>query len=123
MTVLLTAIAGGLGGTLRFWVDTVVSRSVQSNLPWGTFAVNTSACLALGLLTGIADATVGHDSIHTLVGVGLLGGYSTFSTASVEVMRLIRQRLFGASLIHAVGMLALSLAAAAIGVATGHHLA
>lgn len=124
MTVLLlTALAGGLGGALRFWVDTAVSRAARSVFPWGTLVVNTSACLALGVITGSEYAGAGGGDLRTVLGVGLLGGYSTFSTASVEAVRLMRQRRFGLSLAHALGMLALSLAAATLGIAAGQRLA
>lgn len=124
MTLFLTALAGGVGGALRFWVDTAVSRAVRSAFPWGTLVVNISACLVLGLITGLAYyGGAGAEDVRTVLGVGLLGGYSTFSTASVEAVRLIRQRRYGASLAHAVGMLALSVAAATLGIAVGEVLA
>jgi len=123
MTLFLTALAGGVGGVLRFWVDTAVSRAARSVFPWGTIVVNTSACLILGLLTGLAYGGAGAEDLRTVVGVGMMGGYSTFSTASVEAVRLMRQRRHTASLAHAVGMLTLSLAAATLGIAVGEVLA
>ena len=59
-------------------------------VPVGTIVVNTTACLLLGILTGWAqaEATAGAASLARVLGTGLLGGYSTFSTASVEGARL-----------------------------------
>jgi len=124
MTLLLiTALAGGLGGALRFWVDTAVSRASRSAFPWGTLVINTSACLGLGVITGFEYAGAGAEDLRTVLGVGLMGGYSTFSTASVEAVRLMRQRRCGLSLAHALGMLVLSLAASTLGIVAGQQLA
>ena len=59
MILLLTALAGGIGGALRFLVDTGVSRINRTTLPLGTVVVNATACFALGLLTGLASPSLG----------------------------------------------------------------
>lgn len=123
MILLLTALAGGAGGALRFLVDTGVSRINRTRLPLGTIVVNATACLALGLITGYGIGHLGSDALVSILGVGLLGGYSTFSTASVEGARLIRDGSWSAAVIHSGGMLALSLAASVLGLAIGQQLA
>lgn len=122
MILVLTALAGGVGGALRFLVDTGVSRLNHTRMPLGTIVVNTTACLALGLLTGFGLAHLGHDALVTVLGTGLLGGYSTFSTASVEGVRLLREGRRLAAVVHAGGMLTLSLTASLLGLALGAHL-
>ncbi|MFT3874889.1 MAG: CrcB family protein [Propioniciclava sp.] len=122
MILFLTALAGGVGGALRFLVDTTVSRINQTRLPLGTIVVNATACLALGMLTGYGLGHLGADHLITVLGIGLLGGYSTFSTASVEGARLIREGRWSAALVHSGGMLALSLAASVLGLALGGTL-
>ncbi|MBK8462810.1 MAG: CrcB family protein [Nigerium sp.] len=119
MILLLTALAGGIGGALRFLVDTGVSRINRTTLPLGTVVVNATACFALGLLTGYGLTQLGHEHLVAVLGVGLLGGYSTFSTASVEGARLIRDGRWPAALVHGGGMLAVSLAASVLGLAIG----
>lgn len=119
MLLLLTALAGGIGGASRFLVDTMVTRHNRTSLPLGTVVVNTSACLLLGLVTGYALAHAGADDLRTIAGVGFLGGYSTFSTASVEGYRLLRQDRPLAALLQAGGMLAVCLAAAWLGLLLG----
>ncbi len=122
MTLLLTALAGGLGGALRFLVDTGVGRLNRTSLPLGTIVVNATACLALGLLTGWA-LRVDADGILAVLGVGLLGGYSTFSTASVEGFRLLRAGRWSAAVVHSGGMLLISVATATVGLLAGSSLA
>lgn len=120
--LLLTALAGGVGGAARFLVDTAVARANRTRMPLGTFVVNGTACLMLGLVTGYVLAHPGTDDLRAILGTGLLGGYSTFSTASVEGVRLLRQRRPLATVVHAGGMLVLSIAASVLGLILGGSL-
>ncbi len=117
MTTTLLVLAGGLGAATRFLADTLIARHNRLSLPAGTFLVNLSACFLLGLLTGWALAHPGHDGVHAVLGVGFLGGYSTFSTASVEGARLALAGRGVAALAHPVLMLLACLAAAVAGIA------
>ncbi len=114
MILLLVALAGGLGAVARFALDSFITARWPAPLPVGTVVINVSGSLLLGLLTGWALNTNGAE-VLAVVGVGFLGGYTTFSTASVEAARLLRSgRSLGAAL-HAVAMVVLALAAALIG--------
>jgi CrcB protein len=117
--LLLTALAGGFGGVARFLVDTAVASRSKLSIPLGTIVVNATACLLLGLLTCYALAHDGAASYRAVLGVGLLGGYSTFSTASVEGARLLRQGRSLAAVVHGGGMLLVSIAASTIGLVIG----
>jgi CrcB protein len=75
---------GGVGALLRFRLDDVVQRRVASDLPLGTLAVNLGGTFVLGLLNGLS---VAGDSL-LLVGTGLLGSLTTFSTLMLETERL-----------------------------------
>ena len=113
MTVLLLALAGGLGAVARFEVDSFVARrSRRLPVPAGTFVVNVTACFLLGLVAG--GLTSGSE-VGEVLGVGFLGGYSTFSTASVEAARLLRAGRARAAVLHAAAMLAASLTTAYLG--------
>lgn len=111
MTPLLMALAGGLGAGSRYGLDAWVRPRVSSRLPWSTLLINVSGSLALGLLVG-----AGTDSTWlTIAGTGFLGGYTTFSTASVETVHLALDGRHTAAAVNALAMLALSVAAAAVG--------
>jgi CrcB protein len=87
VTVLVVAgvgLLGGAGAVARFLLDGAVASRVASAFPFGTLAVNLSGALALGVLHG---AGVGGDAMR-LVGTGLLGAYTTFSTWALEAHRL-----------------------------------
>jgi CrcB protein len=116
MTAVLVALAGGLGAALRFVVDGLVARLNRFRLPLGTTVVNVSGSFLLGLLTGWALTHSGHRELTLILGTGLLGGYTTFSTASVEAVRLAGLSRSGLLAVgHAAGMLVLSLASAGLG--------
>jgi CrcB protein len=115
---LLTALAGGLGAVLRWGVDVRLSPPSEARLPHATLVVNVVGSLVLGLLVG---ASVGHD-VLTVLGTGLMGGYTTFSSASVEVARRALEGRRSDALLTAVVMLALSVVAATVGVTIGTRL-
>ncbi len=117
MTPLLIALAGGLGAAARFVADGVVARHNPFPFPLGTVVINATGSLLLGLLTGAVIAhSGGPNAVQLILGTGFLGGYTTFSTASVEAVRLAAStRALTLSFAHAAGMLLLGLGAAALG--------
>lgn len=119
LLLLCVALAGGVGAAMRYAADLLVHRRASRRLPIGTSLVNLTGSLVLGLVTGLAQA--GHLGGETvaIVGTGLLGGYTTFSTASVETVRLAQQRRPIAALGNAFGNLAACVLAAAAGIAIG----
>lgn len=110
---LAAALAGGLGAVLRYLVDLGVARFAGRRFPWGILLVNLSGSFALGVVTtALPDAVF-------LVGAGLLGGFTTFSTAMLDTVALWRDGERPASVFNAVGMLLLGLVAAGAGLAVG----
>ena len=99
---------GGLGAIGRFLLDGAVAARVGDRFPWGTLAVNLTGALALGLLVG---AELGGDALR-LVGTGLLGAYTTFSTWMFESQRLAEDGEFGRGLANLLVSLFLGLAVA-----------
>jgi CrcB protein len=77
--------------------------------------INLTGSLLLGALTGLTVQQVVPESVQLVVGSGLLGGYTTFSTASYETVRLLEERRFGAALANGIGQLVVATAAAAGG--------
>ncbi|MCW2840705.1 MAG: chromosome condensation protein CrcB [Aeromicrobium sp.] len=115
MTVLLMAIAGGLGAGSRHWLDAWLRPRVSDRLPWPTLLINVTGSFMLGLLVGL-----GTDSTWlTITGTGFLGGYTTFSTASVETVQLALAGRHTAAAVNALTMLVVSVAAAACGYLLG----
>ena len=111
MTILLMALAGGLGAGSRYELDRFMRPRVSDRLPWSILLINITGSFALGLLVG-----VGTDSTWlTIAGTGFLGGYTTFSTASVETVALAQDRRYVAAAVNAVAMLVLGVAAASAG--------
>ncbi|SFN42751.1 fluoride efflux transporter FluC [Mycetocola miduiensis] len=115
---LAVALAGGVGAAARFMLDGVM-QSRATSYPLGTLVINISGSFLLGLATGLALSAALPPEAVTIVGSGFLGGYTTFSTASVESVRLIAARRYGAAFVGSVGMLVLSVAASAGGLVLG----
>ncbi|MET0829191.1 MAG: CrcB family protein [Microbacterium sp.] len=113
------ALAGGIGAGLRYLVDVLVVGGRPARFPLGILVVNVTGSFALGVLTGLGAALVGTD-LAWVIGVGLLGGYTTFSTVSLESVLLMRSGEARRGWMNAVGTLVLGVAAAAAGLAIGH---
>lgn len=88
MNWLLVVIGAMAGAPLRYLTDRAVQSRHDSVLPWGTFAVNVSGCLVLGLLTGAVSAGSAGPHLQLLLGTGLCGALTTYSTFSYETLRL-----------------------------------
>jgi fluoride exporter len=117
--VVMLALAGGLGAGARFVLDGAIRARGRTTLPVGTMLINVSGSLVLGLLAGLVLANRLPAEVQTVAGTGFLGGYTTFSTASVETVRLIQSGRPGTGLLNALGTMVLALAAAAGGLAVG----
>lgn len=107
---MLAALAGGLGASLRFVADGLVRSLLGDRLPWGTLLINIVGSAALG---GLMGAGVG-DQTAQVVGTGLIGGFTTFSTASYESAALALEKRWASALAYAAGTLVLSVGAAAL---------
>ncbi len=108
----IVALCGGLGAVLRYVLDSFISSRISGIVPWGTFTINISGSLLLGFLTGLLAITDIDSAWLLAMGTGLLGGYTTFSTASFDTLRLLRAGRTLASLVYALGTLAASVLAA-----------
>jgi fluoride exporter len=111
---LLVAAAGALGAPLRYVIDSLVSDQGDGVFPVGTMVVNLSGSFLLGVLTGLALYHGVGDVPKRIVGTGLLGAYTTFSTFSLETIALAEAGESNLAVRNAVSsVLAGSLAAAA----------
>jgi len=114
LTVLAVTVAGGLGAVLRLVVGGVIQHRTGWSFPIGTMVINISGSFLLGLIMSASDAAAGPTWI-AIAGTGLMGGYTTFSTASVDTADLLRGRKWSHAALYAGGTGFLSIAAAALG--------
>jgi fluoride exporter len=117
------ALAGGVGAGARFVLDGLLTEHSHRNLPTATLIINVLGSFLLGVVTGWAAAHDGAPMVRAVAGVGFLGGFTTFSTASVELVRLVRAERPLAATGLAVGMIAVSIAVAALGLILGQLIA
>lgn len=117
MTALLVVLAGSLGAATRFVVDGEARHRWPSSFPWATALINVTGSALLGVVLGLVQSQGAPDALRLVVGVGFCGGYTTFSTASVETVRLAQQGRVGSALTYALVPLVLSVGAAAAGFA------
>lgn len=114
--VLAIALAGGAGAATRFVVDGLIVARSRSALPVATVLVNVSGSLLIGLLTGAALFHGLGPAWLVVTATGFCGGYTTFSTAMIETVRLVQSGEWRWAVANALGTLLLCLAAAAAGV-------
>jgi fluoride exporter len=84
-------VAAAAGAPLRYLVDGLVGDRADGAFPWGTFVVNVSGCLALGLLTGLGLYHGLSGTTRSVLGTGGLGAYTTFSTFAFDTVRLAEE--------------------------------
>ncbi|MFF5978809.1 fluoride efflux transporter CrcB [Streptomyces olindensis] len=108
----LLVIGGAMvGAPLRYLTDRAVQSRHDSVFPWGTFTVNVAGCLVLGLLTGAAT------QVQLLLGTGLCGALTTYSTFSYETLRLTEAGARLHAAVNVTASVAAGLAAAFAGAA------
>lgn len=117
MIVVLTLLAGATGALTRFLLDASIKRRWHTAFPWATVIINVTGSLLLGILAGLVLFGDQPSAWQTVVGTGFCGGYTTFSTASFETVRLVQQNRRGLALLNATGSLVMSVAACAVGLA------
>ncbi|AZS89069.1 fluoride efflux transporter CrcB [Streptomyces griseoviridis] len=113
----LLVVAGAMvGAPLRYLTDRAVQSRHDSVFPWGTFVVNVGGCLVLGVLTGAAAAGAADPHLQLLIGTGLCGALTTYSTFSHETLRLTETGAGFYAAANVVGSVAAGLGAAFAGV-------
>lgn len=106
----LVAVGGAVGAPLRYLTDLAVQSFHDTVLPWGTFAVNVAGSLLLGLVAGaVSGGAPGW--VLTLVGTGVCGSLTTFSTFGFETVRLLEDGAVFEAVINAVASLLIGLIA------------
>lgn len=123
MRIWLVFVGGGGGAVLRYLAGLALGRWSQ-HFPWGTFAINVAGSFLLGLLFGLTYAReFRHErELSLLLGTGVLGGFTTFSTFELEGYSLLSGGHGGTALLYLGGSVVAGLAAAALGAWLGHRL-
>jgi len=109
----LVALGGALGATARYGVGQASLALGLAAFPWATFVVNTTGGLAMGALAGWLGE--GGQALRLLLGVGVLGGFTTFSAFSLDTIRLIEANQTGAALAYVLGSVILAVGACWLG--------
>jgi CrcB protein len=120
---LAIALAGALGALARYGLDGWIAHRATGAFPWGTFAINVTGSLALGLLFTLFTERLTVDAwVRSSVTIGFLGAYTTFSTLSLETYRLLEDGSLPLALANALGSLGAGLLALYAGVVIGRVL-
>lgn len=102
--ILAVALGGALGSAARYGVDRLIERRSFSLFPWSTFTINATGCLLIGVV--VAALVDRHDTpawLRAGVAVGVLGGYTTFSTFAQEGLSLFEEGRGGVALAYLLG--------------------
>jgi CrcB protein len=116
MNFLLVALGGAIGSAARYGVGYAAARWFGLAFPWGTLTVNIVGGLAMGVLA--ARTGPEQESMRLLIGVGALGGFTTFSAFSLETVRLLEHHP-GQAMLYVAASLLLSVGACWLGLSLG----
>ncbi|WP_206485778.1 fluoride efflux transporter CrcB [Thalassotalea sp. G2M2-11] len=111
------AIGGACGASLRFYFSQLILNYLGKGFPFATLAVNISGSLIMGTLYGLIEQGVIEVSVYrTLIGIGFLGAFTTFSTFSLDTLLLMQQGELFKALINVMLNVSLCVFAAGIGI-------
>lgn len=120
----LLAISGGaiVGANCRYLVQVWANSLSEETYKFGTFAVNMSGALVMGILVAALARFRLSEPVVLMLTVGILGSYTTFSAFSIENLRLLQDRQFGYLLFNAIGSVVFGIALVYIGVLIGNRI-
>ena len=119
MRWVVIAAGGAVGAVLRALVDTAVPRRDLASFPVGILLVNLSGSLLLGVLVAVVARRAAPEHLVPALGVGVLGAYTTFSTFTVDAVRLVEAGAPTRAVAYVLASVGLGLAAAVAGLALG----
>lgn len=110
--LLAVALGGALGSLLRYFVASAIQSAAAPGFPWGIFVVNISGGFVMGLIVELGALKLQiSPEIRAFLTVGILGGYTTFSTFSLDSVLLIQRGAYVSAAAYIVGSTALSIIA------------
>jgi CrcB protein len=113
---LLVGAGGFVGANLRYWLGTWI-QGKAGTFPWSTMLINITGSFALGLFMGLFLASAWRDGWRLLIAIGVLGGYTTYSSYAYEAARLLEERSYLAAVGYVSGNALLSVVGAIVGLA------
>lgn len=122
MQLLLVAVGGALGAVTRYLLGTWIASIFGPDFPLGTFAINVSGAFFIGVVLGLANDGIVSANARLFLAVGVLGGYTTFSTFSYETLSLLQDGTMGLALLNVMGQLLLGVGAAYLGLVVSRVL-
>jgi CrcB protein len=102
MNFLLVMVGGAVGSAGRYAVGKATLGAFGPDYPWGTLAVNLIGGFLMGLLAGMLARTGGSEHSRLLIGVGVLGGFTTFSAFSLDTVTMIERGQWGVAVAYAL---------------------
>lgn len=120
--VLLVALGGALGASTRYLLGMWIQTRVGPDFPWGTFVINVTGSFLIGIVLGLVNAGTLSAEARLFLAVGVLGGYTTFSTFSYETLELLADGNIQAFLFNAIGQLVAGLLAVYLGLVLSRGL-
>lgn len=121
--ILLVFVGGGFGSVSRYLLSGLVSQKTGSFFPWGTLTINITGSLMIGLFMGLSLKENWPPTTRTFIAIGMLGGYTTFSTFSYETINLIADKLYYSATFNILGNVCLSIIACWFGLILARMLA
>lgn len=120
MNWLLVMLGGALGSGARYGLGLALGGG---RFPWGTFAVNLGGGLAMGLVIGGLARVAGSEPWRLLLGIGFLGGFTTFSSFALDAVTLVERGAPGLAALYVLGSVAGAIGGVAAGLALARGLA
>ncbi|WP_277213567.1 fluoride efflux transporter CrcB [Isoptericola croceus] len=114
---LLVGLGGGLGAAARFWVADTIKARRPEGFPWGTWLVNAVGSLLIGVVAGWLVAAGRSGGWELVLVFGFCGGFTTFSTAILETVTMLRGGRVVAAVLHVLSTLLVSVLAVVVGIA------
>lgn len=118
MNLLLVVVGGGIGAGARYLLGAWVQGMAGPGYPWGTFLINTTGAFLIGIVLALVEAGIFSGQTRLFVAVGVLGGYTTFSTLSYDTIQLILEGDLSAAMLNSFGQVAVGILAAWLGIAS-----
>jgi CrcB protein len=123
LNVVLVFVGGGIGAAARYWLQGIAYQKLGSDFPYGTLIVNVVGCVLIGfLMSSMEERFLVHPSLRVLVTIGILGGFTTFSSFSFETIAMLRDGEVFRAAVNVIVSVGVCLAGAWIGLRLGELL-